>query len=228
MGVRQKGDLEMYDPSTARWQSADPPGFVDGWNLYEYAGGNPINLVDPLGEQAITPRMKQYGKENCKWECCPLNASFPLTETFQLELLKEIETKATALALQYTTPNTRAHHALRHCIASGLLACNISSCACAECIGTQREFAQEDDGTQPRSSTARMVNANREGLKCAGCKGKIPTETPKVYRRNPYPYPSGYGPSLNCSHIVQCCKRKLDDGILLPSPSPPYPDRNAY
>lgn len=39
-----------YDPQSARYITADPVGFDGGWNLYEYAGSDPSNQVDPSGE----------------------------------------------------------------------------------------------------------------------------------------------------------------------------------
>jgi hypothetical protein len=42
-----------YDASTGRFISEDPAGFVDGPNLYIYAGNNPILYVDPTGEFGV-------------------------------------------------------------------------------------------------------------------------------------------------------------------------------
>jgi RHS repeat-associated protein len=43
--------LRDYDPQTGRWLSPDPVGFSGGdANLYGYVGGNPVDLVDPVGD----------------------------------------------------------------------------------------------------------------------------------------------------------------------------------
>lgn len=38
-----------YDPQTGRYITADPIGLAGGLNLFLYAGGNPVNAVDPMG-----------------------------------------------------------------------------------------------------------------------------------------------------------------------------------
>ena len=42
-----------YDPSTGRYIQADPIGLEGGQNDYVYAGGNPINWIDPDGRNPI-------------------------------------------------------------------------------------------------------------------------------------------------------------------------------
>jgi RHS repeat-associated protein len=42
-----------YDPSLGRWVSKDPERFEGGTNLYLYAGGDPVNYVDPGGDLPI-------------------------------------------------------------------------------------------------------------------------------------------------------------------------------
>jgi RHS repeat-associated protein len=43
-----------YNPSTGRFLSEDPIGFLGGINFYRYVFNNPANLIDPTGYQAAT------------------------------------------------------------------------------------------------------------------------------------------------------------------------------
>jgi RHS repeat-associated protein len=47
-----------YNPTAGRWLSRDPlgEGSDEGANLYAYVGGDPVNLIDPLGLQRAIPR----------------------------------------------------------------------------------------------------------------------------------------------------------------------------
>ncbi len=38
-----------YDPANGRWLQRDPAGYVDGGNLYEAFGNNPVRNIDPQG-----------------------------------------------------------------------------------------------------------------------------------------------------------------------------------
>lgn len=38
-----------YSPTLGAWGQADRAGYVDGSNLYQFVGGNPVDLVDPSG-----------------------------------------------------------------------------------------------------------------------------------------------------------------------------------
>src|SRR5262249_10511101 len=38
-----------YDAESGRWTATDPGGFSSGPNLYVYAGNDPVDLTDPLG-----------------------------------------------------------------------------------------------------------------------------------------------------------------------------------
>ena len=58
--VRLPGDLyhyraRAYEPTLGRFLQPDPIGYEAGLNLYAYVGGDPVNLVDPLGLQEAHP-----------------------------------------------------------------------------------------------------------------------------------------------------------------------------
>ena len=44
--------FRYYDSDAGRYSAEDPIELEGGLNLYAYAGGNPVNMIDPLGLQA--------------------------------------------------------------------------------------------------------------------------------------------------------------------------------
>ncbi|MCK6472428.1 MAG: hypothetical protein L6R28_11850 [Planctomycetes bacterium] len=53
----------FYDPSIGRFISQDPLGMVDGPNMYNFCGGDPVNRSDPMGTdwEWIQPQGANYG-----------------------------------------------------------------------------------------------------------------------------------------------------------------------
>jgi RHS repeat-associated protein len=44
-----------YDAENGRWTAKDPRGFIAGPNLYAYADNDPVNFIDPLGDEKVDP-----------------------------------------------------------------------------------------------------------------------------------------------------------------------------
>ncbi len=42
-----------YNPASGRFLNRDPAGYAGGCGLYGYAGGNPVNAMDPAGTQTV-------------------------------------------------------------------------------------------------------------------------------------------------------------------------------
>jgi murein DD-endopeptidase MepM/ murein hydrolase activator NlpD len=53
--------MRFCAPWLGRWISADPAGLVDGPNLYLYVNNNPINSIDPDGQQSTAAAGNQAG-----------------------------------------------------------------------------------------------------------------------------------------------------------------------
>ncbi len=53
-GIRQLYDFRArtYDPAQGRFMQRDPKGYVDGMNLYDAFGSNPMRFLDPMGTDA--------------------------------------------------------------------------------------------------------------------------------------------------------------------------------
>ena len=45
----------FYDPNLQRWPNRDPLGEAGGYNVYQFAGNNPADAIDPLGDVWYKP-----------------------------------------------------------------------------------------------------------------------------------------------------------------------------
>jgi RHS repeat-associated protein len=55
-----------YDPGTGRFTQEDPTGLAGGLNVYGFSDGDPVNLSDPFGLRALTPREKLALADLCR------------------------------------------------------------------------------------------------------------------------------------------------------------------
>jgi RHS repeat-associated protein len=55
----------VYDPQIGRWLTADPAGFIDGMNLYQFNFNNPFRYIDKDGRFAflLVPLVVSFGLE---------------------------------------------------------------------------------------------------------------------------------------------------------------------
>ena len=91
-----------YLPWLGRWLSADPAGFVDGPNLYQYVRGLPIGLWDPTGmatpmtdatTTSTTPRTRGEMSAKEEWEeaVAPHKSGAPISIIKAIDLIRGIE-----------------------------------------------------------------------------------------------------------------------------------------
>ena len=63
-----------YNPELGRFMQTDPIGVSGGMNLYAYVGGDPVNLVDPLGLATCSTPQYPVGPNRYHfffWDCSP-------------------------------------------------------------------------------------------------------------------------------------------------------------
>jgi len=91
------------------------------------------------------------------------------------------------------------HRAMRHCVASGVLATRpFIHCGGAECIGTAREDVQDENGQDVRHGE-QAKNNNKLGRRCVGCLGENADQQESR-------------PNASLNDIIACCKNAIDNG----------------
>jgi RHS repeat-associated protein len=70
-GLHHNG-LRDYDPTTGRYLQTDPIGLAGGLNTYAYVEGDPVNLIDPTGEN---PAALLYVYARCVAQCTAQSAA---------------------------------------------------------------------------------------------------------------------------------------------------------
>ena len=202
-----------YHPTLGRFMGRDPIGYSsDDHNLYRYVGNNPVNRTDPSGLQLETIQrccgiLSRRFSPWCTEEDYVSYECFGLCSADRNRMLAARNTAMNAglqagkdLKLEPDSPKDRA---LRHCVASGVLAAELGNCACAECLGRTRELWQQYYDDQAPTDTQNAIKFNHEGLECAGCT--------RVRGRHPLTSPGSWATPETFSsqdEIIECCKQR--------------------
>jgi len=71
-----------YDPYAGKWLQRDPAGYIDGLNLYEYVGSNPVNNVDPSGQGALLTGLLIYAGIQTMWSIGEMTVEYKAHDVF--------------------------------------------------------------------------------------------------------------------------------------------------
>jgi len=107
-----------YDPETGRWTTQDPIRFEGGLNLYGYVVQDPVNKIDPNGENWLSDIIDFYSSII---QTSPITALWIAKEAYQTKSdLKYLEKAFPSIYFKYSTgrDDGMALDAVRHCILS--------------------------------------------------------------------------------------------------------------
>jgi RHS repeat-associated protein len=222
----------MYDPHHGRWFQRDPLGvrpdaprgtievlkqLADGPNLYNYVMSCPTQFSDAEGTRTWLPENWYIGLRCVAYcGCRGIAASAQSATTAGYNAANELIKR-----------NDSAHRAIRHCVASGLLATKVG-CSCAQCLGDKAEDFQDENGQAKRNSDRARFN-NRQGRICAGCVqngDRNPTSGTLCFSEggNTVCIPKPVFPTASLTQIIKCCTDKLKNGELDSGSGPSPPD----
>lgn len=60
--------MRNYRAGLAKWQTADPLGYPDGWNQLAYCGNGVVSSLDFLGCSGVTTEWAPYQEMNTRTE----------------------------------------------------------------------------------------------------------------------------------------------------------------
>jgi len=196
----------FYDPNLQRWLNRDPirergfklvtgelgKGVVEELSLYGFIRNGPLNAFDAFGLQGV---LTGIGMQIC----CGVSSS---------DAEQAMQAGLSAADQTYPGRDTVENRAMRHCVASAILAVR-AGCPGSECVGTMREDLQTNHGGQPPREGQRGKNNNRVGRNCAGCKGPNADTNPwrSGHGRNVH-----YRPTTTLDQIMDCCHSAIDNG----------------
>ena len=193
-----------YNFALGCWLTRDPIGITDdALHLMLYCFDNPINNIDPSGTSP----------ESQARICCAFGLRYHLSKCVNLftcrfgVVTSDAMTVARDEADKLFTEGALdiRHRAIRHCIASAILARDYG-CSCAYCIGSSREEFQNKCERQPEREGTRGEFNNGQGRLIAGC---------GTSAFGNYTGSSGESnKSLSLADIVSSCSDKLRGGLL--------------
>src|SRR5208282_2721623 len=204
----------FYDPSLQRWPNRDPLG-DQGFkrltrrlgrsdpNFYRFVGNSPVMYFDKFGLETVG---QSIGCGICGVSPSQAENAFHAGQS---------------AADQYSPGrSTPENEAMRHCVASGVLA-TTAGCSGSQCVGDNRERFQTDFQGQSNRRMHQGINNNWVGRSCAGCQGSNASGNPgNGTSFGPYP---GVAivippppPSTSLSQIVSCCQYAIESGIADP------------
>jgi RHS repeat-associated protein len=111
-----------YDPSSGRFLTRDPIGYVDGPNLYTYVGNNVVNQQDPLGTSVNWYCVKVALKHPGVWATAGAACTITLMDGMSAGCLACIGASALSLGITLPACAPVCGATITKCVATALIA----------------------------------------------------------------------------------------------------------